>query len=68
MEIPPKTPLDLQRAIIELVNKEVKELRSLADVKHRSDSYPTLDSGDESRAHDREIEVSPDDIFGFDEC
>lgn len=65
---PPETPLGLQRAIIELVKKEVDELRYFADSRRRSDSFPTADSGDEARAHDREIEVSPDDIFDFDEC
>ncbi len=65
---PPETPLDLQRTIIELLKKEVDELRHFADSKRRSDSFPTADSGDEARAHDREIEVSPDDFFGYDEC
>lgn len=65
---PPETPLDLQRAIIALLKKEVDELRHFADSKRRSDSFPTADSGDEARAHDREIEVSPDDFFGYDEC
>lgn len=65
---PPETPPDLQRAIIELIKKEVDELRYFADAKRRSDSFPTANSRDEARAHDREIEVSPDDFFRYDEC
>lgn len=65
---PPATPLGLQRAIIELVKKEVDELRYFANLNGRSDSYPTPDSDDEARASDREIEVSPGDFFGYDEC
>lgn len=68
MEIPPGTPLDLQRPIIGLVKKEVDQLRYCANSKRRSNSFPTADSRDEARAYDREIEVSPDDFFGYDEC
>lgn len=60
---PPGTPLDLQRRIIELVKKEVDQLRYFADSKRRSNSFPTADSGDEAIACDREIEVSPDDFW-----
>lgn len=65
---PPETPLDLQRAITNLVRKEVDELRYFADSKRRSDSYPTAVSEDEERADDREIELSEDDVEEFDEC
>lgn len=65
---PPETPLDLQRAITNLVRKEVDELRYFADSKRRSDSFPTADSEDEDRADDREIELSEDDVEDFDEC
>lgn len=53
---------------MELVKKEVDELRYFADPKRRSDSFPTADSGDEARAHDLGIEVSPDYFFCYDEC
>lgn len=36
---PPETPLDLQKAIMELVKKEIDELRYFADSKRRSDSF-----------------------------
>lgn len=65
---PPDTPLDLLKALMELVKKEVDELRYFADPKRRSDSFPTADSGGEAIAHDLGIEVSPDYFFRYDEC
>lgn len=53
---------------MELVKKEIDELRYFADSKRRSDSFPTADSGNEARAHDRVIKVSPDDFFRYEEC
>lgn len=64
----PETPLDLQRTFMELVKKEFDSLRCFADSKVRSDSFPTENSGDEARACDREIEVSPADFFRYLEC
>lgn len=65
---PPETPLDLQRAVMNLVRKEVDELRYFAHSKRRSDSFPTADSEDEERTDDREIELSEGDAEEFDEC
>lgn len=65
---PPDTPLDPLKPIMELVQKEVDELWYFADPERRSDSFPTADSGDEARAHDLGIEVSPDYFFRYDEC
>ena len=63
---PPETPLDLQKAIMDLMRKEVDELRCFAESKRRSDSFPTGDSGDEERADDREKNLSVDDIKNVD--
>lgn len=63
---PPGTPLDIHRSIMDLVRKEVDELRYFADPKRRSDSFPTGDSGDEERAGDREIDLSEDDMKNVD--
>lgn len=63
---PPETPLDLQKAIMDRVRKEVDELRYFAESKYRSDSFPTGDSEDEERADDREKKLSADDIKNVD--
>lgn len=65
---PPETPLDLQRAIDQLVTKEVDELRRFADSKRRTNSFPTADSRDEARSHDRKIAVSWADFISCNEC
>ena len=68
MEVPSGNTVDLQRTIMNLVRKEVDELRYFADSKRRSDSFPNADSGNEERADDWEIELSEDDAEDFDEC
>ena len=62
---PSETPLDLQRAIMKLVRKEIDELRCFVESKRRSDSFPTADSGDEERAGDWEIDLSSNDAEDF---
>lgn len=63
---PLETPLDLQRAIMKALNKEIVELRHFAYSKRRSDSFPTADSGDEARANDRKIGLCVADVFSID--
>lgn len=59
--------MDLQRAIIKLVRKEIDELRCFVESQRRSDSFPTADFGDGERADDWKIDLSSDDAEDFDE-
>lgn len=63
---PPETPLDIQKSIMDLVRKEVDELRCFTESKRRSDSYPTGYSGDEARVNYRKKKVPMDVLKNVD--
>lgn len=52
---------------MKLVRKDADELRCFVKSKHRGDSFPIADPGDEERARDRDIGFSSDDADDFDE-
>lgn len=66
MEITRGTLLHAQKAIVDLVRKEVDELRCFARSKRRSDSYPTGDSGDEAKADYRKKKIPIDVLKNVD--
>lgn len=57
--------MNLQKAIIKLVKKEVDQLKYFT---YWTDSFPNLDSGYEMRAHDPYIDLSWVDALPYDEC